>query len=94
MYIISQVCVRRTSPVRNYLRLHGAYIVGYEVCWMFFMCTVFQQDAVEQILNYMLYHLKKPKWLPARLFVGRLSQMNNYGIPARTLLQLKSCNFN
>ena len=26
MYIISQVRVRRTSPVRNYLRLHGAYV--------------------------------------------------------------------
>jgi pentose-5-phosphate-3-epimerase len=26
MYIISQVHIRRTSPVRNYLRLHGAYV--------------------------------------------------------------------
>ena len=58
----------------------GYTFVGYEVCWMFFMCTVFQQDAAEQVLNYMLYHLnlKKPKWLPARVFVERLSQMNNY----------------
>ena len=28
MYIISQVRVRRTSPVRNYLRLHGAYVIN------------------------------------------------------------------
>jgi hypothetical protein len=26
VYIISQVRVRRTSPIRNYLRLHGAYV--------------------------------------------------------------------
>jgi hypothetical protein len=30
MYIISQVRVRRTSPVRNYLRLHGAYVRGQD----------------------------------------------------------------
>jgi len=26
MYIISQVRIRRTSPIRNYLRIHGAYV--------------------------------------------------------------------
>jgi hypothetical protein len=26
MYIISQVRVNCTSPIRNYLRLHGAYV--------------------------------------------------------------------
>ena len=43
-------------------------LVGYEICWMFFKCTVFQQDAVavEQQLNNILYHLQKPKWLSAQ----------------------------
>jgi hypothetical protein len=26
MYIIFQVRVRRTSPIRNYLRINGAYV--------------------------------------------------------------------
>jgi hypothetical protein len=51
---------------------------GYKMCWMFFMRTVFQQDAAEQQLNYMQFRLKKPKGLPARVFAGRLVQMNNY----------------
>jgi hypothetical protein len=53
-------------------------LAGYEMCWMFFKRTVFRQDTVEQQLNYILYHLKKPKWLSARMFVSRLGQINNY----------------
>ncbi len=53
-------------------------LAGYKMCWVFFMRTVFQQDAAEQQLHYMQFKLKKPKGLPARVFAGRLVQMNNY----------------
>lgn len=53
-------------------------LAGYKICWMFFMRTVFQQDAAEQQLHYMQFKLKKPKGLPARVFAGRVVQMNNY----------------
>jgi hypothetical protein len=45
---------------------------------MFFMRTVFQHDAAEQQLYYMQFNLKKPKELAARVFAGRIIQMNNY----------------
>jgi hypothetical protein len=48
------------------------------MCWMFFMRTVFQHDAAEQQLHYMQFKIKKPKGLPARVFAGRIVQMNNY----------------
>jgi hypothetical protein len=50
-------------------------LAGYKICWMFFMRTVFQHDAAEQLL---MYNLKKPKELAARVFAGRIMQMNNY----------------
>jgi len=53
-------------------------VAAYDMCWMFFMRTVFQQDAAEQLLNYMLYHLKKPLKIPVRIWCGRVSQMNNF----------------
>ena len=45
-------------------------LAGYKMCWVFFMRTVFQQDAEEQQLHYMQFRLKKPKGLPARVFAG------------------------
>ena len=56
----------------------GYTLAAYDMCWIFFMRTVFQQDAAEQLLSYMLYHLKKPMKVPVRTFCGRVSQMNNY----------------
>jgi hypothetical protein len=53
-------------------------LAGYKMCWMFFMRTVFQHDAAEQLLHYMSFRLKKPKPLLARVFAGRIVQMNNY----------------
>ena len=51
---------------------------AYRMCWMFFMRTVFQQAAAEHLLFYLQFKLKKPKNLPARVFAGRVVQMNNY----------------
>jgi hypothetical protein len=51
---------------------------AYRMCWMFFMRTVFQQAAAEHLLFYMQFKLKKPKNLTARVFAGRVEQMNNY----------------
>ena len=56
----------------------GYTLEAYRICWMFFMRTVFQQDAAEKLLHYLQFQLKKPKGLPARVFGGRLVQMNNY----------------
>jgi hypothetical protein len=51
---------------------------AYRMCWMFFMRTVFQQAAAENLLHYLQFQVKKPKNLPARVFAGRVVQMNNY----------------
>mgnify|MGYP006182802129 FL=1 len=56
----------------------GYTLEAYRICWMFFMRTVFQQDAAEKLLHYLQFQLKKPKGLPARVFGGRLVQMNNH----------------
>jgi hypothetical protein len=56
----------------------GYTLEAYRMCWMFFMRTVFQQAAAENLLHYLQFQLKKPKGLPARVFAGRLVQLNNY----------------
>ena len=53
-------------------------LAAYDMCWMFFMRSVFQPDAAEQLLNYMLHHLKKPLKVPMRIFCGRVSTLNNF----------------
>jgi hypothetical protein len=42
------------------------------------MRTVFQQAAAENLLHYLQFQVKKPKGLPARVFAGRVVQLNNY----------------
>ena len=78
--------LQKKLMVSPYVNLRGEEVThqmeytlaGYDMVWIFFMRTVFQQDASEQLLNYMLYHIKKPLKIPVRIFCGRVSQMNNF----------------
>ena len=69
---------------------------AYKMCWMFFMRTMFQQDAAEQQLFYMQFKLKKPKALPARVFDmlgtaptgGREVSFGNIEVLTSTLIRI------
>ena len=45
---------------------------------MFWMRSVFQEDAAEVTLDYLLYGIKKPRVLAPRKFVRRVKQLSGY----------------
>ena len=51
---------------------------AFEMCTLFWLRTVFQQDAAEQLLLYIQHNLKKSKKVSLRMFVARVKQLNNY----------------
>ena len=51
---------------------------AYEMCTVFWLRTVFQQDAAEQLLLYIQYNLKKSEKVSLRMFVARAKQLNSY----------------
>jgi len=53
-------------------------LYGYEVIWMFWMRSVFQEDAAEVTLEYLLYGIKKPRNVAPRIFVRRVKQLSSY----------------
>ena len=44
----------------------GFSLYAFEVVWMFWMRSVFQEDAAEVTLEYLLYGIKKPRVLAPR----------------------------
>jgi hypothetical protein len=53
-------------------------VEAFEMCTLFWLRTVFQQDAAEQLLLYIQHHLKKSRKQSLRMFVARVKQLNNY----------------
>ena len=53
-------------------------VEAYEVCTLFWLWTVFQQDTAEQLLLYIQYHLKNSRKVSLsgslRMFVARAKQ--------------------
>jgi len=45
---------------------------------MFWMRSVFQEDAAEHTLEYLLYGIKKPRPVAPRIFVRRVKQLSSY----------------
>ena len=45
---------------------------------MFWMRSVFQEDAAEHTLEYLLYGIKKPRNVAPRIFVRRVKQLSSY----------------
>jgi len=56
----------------------GFSLYAFEVIWMFWMRSVFQEDAAEVTLEYLLYGIKKPRSLAPRKFVRRVKQLSGY----------------
>ena len=56
----------------------GFSLYAFEVIWMFWMRSVFQEDAAEVTLEYLLYGIKKPRALAPRKFVRRVKQLSGY----------------
>jgi len=56
----------------------GFSLDAFEVVWMFWMRSVFQEDAAEVTLEYLLYGIKKPRNLAPRNFVRRVKQLSGY----------------
>ena len=56
----------------------GCSLYAFEVIWMFWMRSVFQEDAAEVTLDYLLYGIKKPRVLAPRKFVRRVKQLSGY----------------
>ena len=56
----------------------GFSLYAFEVIWMFWMRSVFQEDAAEVTLEYLLYGIKKPRFLAPRKFVRRVKQLSGY----------------
>ena len=50
----------------------GYTLWAFEVVWMFWMRSVFQKDAAEHTLEYLLYGIKKPRIVAPRIFVRRV----------------------
>jgi hypothetical protein len=50
----------------------GYKLWAFEVVWMFWMRSVFQEDAAEHTLEYLLYGIKKPRIVAPRIFVRRV----------------------
>jgi len=71
----------------------GFTLWAFEVVWMFWICSVFQEDAAKHTLEYLLYGIKKPRFVAPRIFVRRVKQISsyiNYLPGAYYLLQLPS----
>ena len=73
-----------TTP---WVNLYGAeeteYELGYslwafEVVWMFWMRSVFQEDAAKHTVEYLLYGIKKPRNVAPCIFVRRVKQLSSY----------------
>ena len=56
----------------------GYSLWAFEVIWMFWMRSVFQEDAAKHTLEYLLYGMKKPRPVAPRIFVRRMKQLSNY----------------
>jgi len=56
----------------------GLTLWAFEVVWMFWMRSVFQEDAAEHTLEYLLYGIKKPRVVAPRIFVRRVKQLSSY----------------
>ena len=56
----------------------GYSLWAFEVVWMFWMRSVFQEDAAEQTWEYILYGIKKSWNLAPRSFVRRVKQLSSY----------------
>ena len=56
----------------------GFTLWAFEVVWMFWMRSVFQEDAAEHTLEYLLYGIKKPRSVAPRIFVRRVKQLSSY----------------
>jgi hypothetical protein len=56
----------------------GFTLWSFEVVWIFWMRSVFQEDAAEHTLEYLLYGVKKPRSVSPRIFIRRLKQLSSY----------------
>jgi len=56
----------------------GFSLYAFEVVWMFWMRSVFQEDAADNTLEYLLYGIKKPRNVAPRIFVRRVKQLSSY----------------
>ena len=56
----------------------GYSLWAFEVVWMFWMRSVFQEDAAEHTLEYLLYGIKKPHNVAPLIFVRRVKQLCSY----------------
>jgi hypothetical protein len=56
----------------------GYSLYAFEVVWIFWMPSVFQEDAAEATLEYLLYGIKKSRAIAPRIFVRRVKQLSNY----------------
>jgi len=56
----------------------GFLLYAFEVVWMFWMRSVFQEDAAEVTLEYLLYGIKKPQPIAPRIFVRCVKQLSGY----------------
>ena len=50
----------------------GLTLYAFEVVWMFWMRSVFQEDAANNTLEYLLYGIKKLRIVTPRIFVRRV----------------------
>jgi hypothetical protein len=51
---------------------------SFEMMWVFWMRTVFPEDAAEQHQEYLTHCIRYPYWLPPRKFAIRMKQLNGY----------------
>ena len=51
----------------------GFSLYAFEVVWIFWMRSVFQEDAAGATLEYLLYGIKKPRTVAPRIFVRRVN---------------------
>ena len=56
----------------------GFTLWAFEVVWIFWMRSVFQEDAAEHTLEYLLYGIKKPRSVAPRIFIRRLKQLSSF----------------
>jgi len=56
----------------------GFTLWAFDVVWMFWMRSVFQVDAADNTLEYLLYIIKKPRFVAPRIFVRRVKQLSSY----------------
>jgi hypothetical protein len=49
---------------------------SFEMMWVFWMRTVFPEDAAEQHQEYLTHCIRYPYWLPPRKFANRIKQLN------------------